>query len=328
LILLLSLYLAAAPARTPHVRPAARAHPAPALRPEENPKLGGAAKAFARARVAFVAPQDRAELAPGDVEVSLRIAGYSLIGGAHAHLIVDNLPAFEVDDASAPLVLRGLEPGPHVLRAVVCRPWHEVVKARHAFAMVRFWSGPRLPGRTGLRAEAAAWPNPRKPLLTYVLPIGEWPRSAPDLELVRASEARSPRAVAVPAPAPRSEATSSMAPGEDYTPPPPPPPPSEARPPQATAPPPASPEPPRLARPRPLALDFYLSNAHLARGRRGSKVRVVLDKKELQLVRDWRPRTLGRLYPGAHFISIDLLDRLGLKLHNPLNRTDRNFSTP
>src|SRR5437870_4036959 len=65
-----------------------------------------------------------------------------------------------------------LAPGPHVLRAVLCRPWHEVVKAPKAFAMVRLWIGPRLSGKAGRAAEAAVWPNPRKPILTYVLPIG------------------------------------------------------------------------------------------------------------------------------------------------------------
>jgi hypothetical protein len=57
-------------------------------------------------------------------------------------------------------------------------------------------------------------------------------------------------------------------------------------------------------------------------------VRVVLDKKELQLVNAWRPRPLGKLRPGAHHITIDLLDRLALKVPGPLNRTDRRFTTP
>src|SRR5437870_9692937 len=99
----------------------------------------------------------------------------------HAHFIVCNEPALEIDDGTVPWALGGLSPGPHVLRAVLCRPWHEVVKAPRAFALVRFWSGPRLAGRAGAHAEKLAWPDPRRPLLTYVLPIGEAPAGAPDL---------------------------------------------------------------------------------------------------------------------------------------------------
>jgi hypothetical protein len=313
LILLLALLTAAAPARARH------------LRPEENPRLGGSAKAFTRARVAFDEPKDRAETS-GDVPVRLRIAGYDFVGGAHAHLIVDNLPAFQVNDAAAPLVVRGLAPGPHLLRVVLCRPWHEVVKARHAFAMVRFWSGPRPARREAAKQEKAAWPDPRRPLLTYVFPIGEPPAGI-------TVETGSPDRPATPEPAaPKAEtATTSVAPvsvGEDFS--------SYVPAPRAAAPafpPPPPPKPevtpaPAAIRPRPIALDFFLSNAHLGRGRHGSKVRVVLDKKELQLVNAWHPRPLGRLRPGVHHISIDLLDRLALKVPGPLNRTDRRFTTP
>jgi len=79
-------------------------------------------------------------------------------------------------------------------------------------------------------------------------------------------------------------------------------------------------------RPRPPALDFYLSNARL--NRRSYKVRVVLDRKELQLVKSWEPRRLPRLRPGRHHLSIDLLDRRALKVPGALNRTDRTFSAP
>ena len=38
--------------------------------------------------------------------------------------------------------------------------------------MTRFWVGPRLTGKAGRAAESAVWPVPRKPILTYVLPVG------------------------------------------------------------------------------------------------------------------------------------------------------------
>src|SRR5207249_3431048 len=83
-------------------------------------------------------------------------------------------------DANATWMLGGLSPGPHLLRVVLCRPWHEVVKAPRAFAMVRVWMGPRIPGKAGRAAESVTWPQPRKPILTYVLPVG-----APSEQLVR-----------------------------------------------------------------------------------------------------------------------------------------------
>ena len=302
----------AAPPGSAKARPASARKPAAAprkkLAPEENPRLGGAAKAFSKARVRFEAPADRAEVPPDEVTVRLAIAGYAFLGGAHAHLIVDNQPALQVDDVSHPLTLTNVPPGPHLLRAVLCRPWHEVVKAPHAFALVRFWSGPRASGRTGAVAEHQAWPDPRRPLLTYVLPLGE-PRA--DDARVLLEEIAPTTTVSVAAPAsndPNLGGSNGVAPA------PPPPPPPLPR---------AAPAPVRRA--RPPALDFYLAHAKL--GRRSYKVRIVLDRAELQLVKAWEPRRLPRLRPGRHHIAIDLLDRRALKVPGTLNRTDRTFHT-
>ena len=161
---------------------AAPARPSRRLPPEQDPKLGGAAKAFAKATVSFAAPEDRAVLKRDQIEVQLKIAHYALAGGAHAHVIFDNEPALEVDDVEDPIVLKDVPPGPHVLRAVLCRPWHEVVKAKGAFTMVRFWAGPRFTGRAGELAERADWPDPKKPLLTYLLPIGQRSKGAKGFE--------------------------------------------------------------------------------------------------------------------------------------------------
>jgi hypothetical protein len=187
------------------------------------------------------------------IQVSLNIEGYAIgalqPGGPvpHAHLIVDNEPAMQIDDLEKPVRLK-LDAGPHLLRAVLCRPWHEVVKAPHAFAMARFWVGPPLTGKAGKAAEFVAWPDPRKPILTYVLPLAEG---------------------------------------------------------------------------RPV-LDFYLANGKLAR--RGDKVRVVLDRRELPLITDWKPLRLRRAHAGPHKVTIDLLNRRGLKVKNAVNRTDSAFT--
>jgi hypothetical protein len=269
--ILLALLLLAAPAearrRARHVQ-----HPK-AERPEDDVRLKGDAKAFQKVAVSIVAPKDLALLEGDEVRIELQITGYALgalaAGGPvpHAHLIVDNEPALEID-AAAPFSLSGLRPGPHALRLVLCRPWHEVVKAPHAFALARFWLGPRLEGKAGKAAEFVAWPDPKKPILTYVLPIGEPGKDAQDLSIDAGGD------------------------------------PAEAQ--------------------RAPVLDFYLSGAKLAR--RGDKVRVVLDKRELPLTTDWKPLPLKRARGGSHKITVDLLDRRGLKVKNAVNRTDRAFA--
>lgn len=283
-LLLLAALLAAPPQARRH--PARKHAGPPPARAEDDPRKKGDSRAFAKAEVSFAAPEDLAQLDPKQpVPVWLKVRGYALgalqPGGPvpHAHVIVDNEPALEVSDLSASLALTGLKPGPHLLRAVLCRPWHEVVKAPHAFAMVRFWVGPKLEGKAGKAAEFVAWPNPRKPILTYVLPIGG---PAPDVQLLH-DEKQEPGA-----PQQEAAAAADPTPGAD----------------------------------RPV-LDFYLSNAKLSR--RGDKLRIVLDKRELPLITEWKPQHLRRAHRGTHRVTIDLLNRKGLLVKNAVNRTDRIF---
>lgn len=271
--LLLALALAFPAAARKHHRKKAPAGPPPA-RAEDDPRKKGDSPAFAKASIKFEAPADLSQADEGHpIEIKLAIANYAIgalqPGGPlpHAHLIVDNEPAMEVDDASVPLDLTGLVAGPHLLRAVLCRPWHEVVKAPHAFAMTRFWVGPKLPGKAGKAAEYVAWPDPKKPILTYVLPIGEPGKDAPKLDLQGAKD------------------------------------------------------PPQSDRP---VLDFYLANGKV--GRRGDKIRIVLDRRELPLITDWKPQHLRRARVGTHKVTIDILNRKGLKVKNAVNRTDRVFT--
>ena len=270
--------------------PARRKAPLAAkVRPEDDPRKKGDSRLFARARVRFAAPKDLGELDEGPVQIDLRVEGYALgalqPGGPspHAHLIVDGESPLQVDDASRPFALGGLSRGPHVLRAVLCRPWHEVVKAPRAFAVTRFWVGARLEGRPGKAAEGAVWPDPRKPILTLIVPLG-----APPKELkIWKPQAEEP---------------------ED---------PNQA---QHAEPPAAADPPPPADRP---VLDFYLANARV--GRRGDKVRVVLDRRELPLLTDWKPLHLRRAHRGAHRVTVDLLSRRGLDVKNALNRNERSF---
>jgi len=277
-LLLLSALALAVPAEAKVRARRRKPSAAPAtIRPEDDPRKRGSSPAFARASISFASPAELAQLPEGQVPIRLLVKGYRLgalaPGGPvpHAHLIVDNEPAMEIADVTAAWTLRGLPPGPHFVRAVLCRPWHEVVKAPKAFAMARFWVGPKLGGKAGKAAEAVSWPHPRRPLLTYVFPAGEPP---PGLTLSREG-------------------------GNDS----------------------AEEELPGANRP---VLDFYLSNVRL--GRRGDKVLVVLDRRELPLITEWKPLPLRRAHGGKHWLSVDLLSRKGLKVHNVANRTDRAFA--
>jgi hypothetical protein len=262
-------------------------------RPEDDPRKKGDNRAFAKAALAFAAPADLAEVdEDGPVRIQLHVSGYAVgalhVGGPvpHAHLIVDNEPAVEIADLSAPLALSGLPRGPHLLRAVLCRPWHEVVKAPRAFAMVRFWVGPKLEGKAGKAAEFVAWPDPKKPILTYVLPVGQPAKDAPELKITRD----------------RPQQPDGADPEVDA---------------------PLEPSQPGADRP---VLDFYLAHGRLAR--RGDKLRIVLDRRELPLIVEWKPQHLRRAHRGAHRVTIDLLNRRGLTVKNAVNRTDRTFDAP
>lgn len=290
--LFLALLLAAAPAARKHHA----MKRAPAARPEDDTRLKGDAPAFKQATVSFVTPEDLAELSADEgLRIELKLSGYALgalrPGGLlpHAHLIVDNEPALEIDDASVPFMLRGLIRGPHLLRVVLCRPWHEVVKASHAFAIVRFWVGAKLEGKAGHAAEFVAWPDLHKPLVTYVLPVGE-PPARVVLEALQRPESVPDPSIATPGE--RADAGVAAAPS------------------------------PREQAEHPV-LDFYLSNSKLAR--RGDKLRVVLDRRELPLVTEWKPQRLRHARPGPHKLTIDLMNRKGLKIKNAANRTDRAF---
>ena len=345
--------VALAPPAQARRRPRAKAS---GVRPEEDPSLKGDSKKFAKAAVAFTAPADGAvfDPAPAAVAVALRLEKYALRPPAsaptaatrlpqpYALLIVDNDVALRIDNEE-PVQLHRLRAGPHSLRLVLSRPWGEVVKAPGAFALTRFWLGPRLEGKAGRAAELAVWPNPKRPILTYVFPLGDPRPDDPWLGAAPATTASQPAAVGVadaggdapadaatdsaaatvtdavtaavtdPASASAAAAGAAAAAVADAP---------AAKPAHAAAT--AVASTPAQRRPE---LDFFLSGATLRRRGRGDKLRVVVDKKELPLLREWKPSPL-KLRPGPHRITIDLLDRRGTKVRNAVNRADRSFSVP
>jgi hypothetical protein len=312
--LALALFPSAALARKRPARP-----PRAAGRPEDDGRLKGNAKAFARAKVRFVEPSDQAELPLREegVRVSFSVQGYA-VGPAtgaspgtpapHAHLIVDNEVALTVSDATRPVFIRGIKEGPHSLRLVLCRPWHEVVKAPGAFALTRFWVGTPPEGKKGRAAEAVAWPDPKKPMLTYVLPLSVPPPDGPQL-----APPEPDGSTGVPDPA---KADGSAAP-------PPAPPASASVSAEGGGPRHGRGSGGAKAHPRAI-LDFYLSGAKLVH--RGYRVRVVIDKKEYPTLRAWKPLRLDRLRPGLHRVTLDLLDRRGNKVRGLQAHGDRTFS--
>lgn len=85
--------------------------------------------------------------------------------GPHLHVFVDDQPYQAVYDATAPLVLEGLTPGTHTIRAFASRPWHESFKNEGAFAQTTF----HVFAKTAEKA-----PSSEAPLLTYSRPQGTY----------------------------------------------------------------------------------------------------------------------------------------------------------
>ena len=173
-------------------RPAAASHAAPAegtaaeemaehehhheAGAEGDSKLGGDSPRFKQVRLTITSPKEGQVVPAGKVQVSFRLTGYKTPGAApaagamapHIHVIVDNT-AYKPDfDASKPFDIGELAEGPHTIRAFPSRPWHESLKscAPGCFKSVRFWVG-----KKGVKP---GWFDPKKPLLTYSRPKGDY----------------------------------------------------------------------------------------------------------------------------------------------------------
>lgn len=117
--------------------------------------------------------------------------------GNHIHVILDNQAYEAYYNLGQPFELRNLMDGEHVLRVFPSRPWHESYKNESAFQMVKFTvknggGDPAKPttvsnGNTMANTATAPTPegkemkpsnsgpvDPRKPLLTYSRPKGEY----------------------------------------------------------------------------------------------------------------------------------------------------------
>ncbi len=155
-----------------------------------------------------IEPKDGSTGASSTVTVKLEISG-DLKGykphmdpetktGNHIHVILDNQPYEAYYDLDQEFELRNVSDGEHTLRVFPSRPWHESYKNEGAFQMVRFTvknggadatkptttnSGDTMgnaadakptPEGKDMQNSTAGAVDPKKPLLTYSRPKGEY----------------------------------------------------------------------------------------------------------------------------------------------------------
>lgn len=131
--------------------------------------------------------------------------------GNHIHVILDNQPYEAYYDLDQPFELRNVADGEHTLRVFPSRPWHESYKNDGAFQMVRFTvrnggadttqpattnSGQQMsnansnvsakatPEGKAMQQTTAGSVDPKKPLLTYSRPKGEYKNADADAIMI------------------------------------------------------------------------------------------------------------------------------------------------
>lgn len=162
-------------------------------------------------------PKDGATVNSSTIKIKLELGG-DLKGykpmkdmatgtGNHIHLILDNLPYEPFYNADQEFEFRNVADGEHTLRVFPSRPWHESYKNAGAFQMIKFTvrnggadnSKPALTNsnQTMTNTNAATAPegkdmppstagavDPKKPLLTYSRPKGEYKLSDSDTIMI------------------------------------------------------------------------------------------------------------------------------------------------
>jgi hypothetical protein len=155
----------------------------------------------------IVEPKAESTIASSTVKVKIELSG-DLKGykphmdeatktGNHIHVILDNQPYEAYYNIDQPFELRNVADGEHTLRVFPSRPWHEAYKNDGAFQMVKFTvknggadtSKPTTTntGNTMANANTAPTPegkdmqtstagavDPKKPMLTFSRPKGEY----------------------------------------------------------------------------------------------------------------------------------------------------------
>jgi hypothetical protein len=133
--------------------------------------------------------------------------------GNHIHVILDNQPYEAYYNIDQPFELRNVADGEHTLRVFPSRPWHESFKNDGAFQMVKFTvksggadankptttnSGQQMsnansdvnaaarptPEGKDMQPTSAGSIDPKKPLLTYSRPKGEYKNADADAVMI------------------------------------------------------------------------------------------------------------------------------------------------
>lgn len=171
----------------------------------------------------IVEPKADSSVSSSTVQVKLQLSG-DLKGykpmmdeathtGNHIHVILDNQPYEAYYNIDQAFELRNVADGEHTLRVFPSRPWHESYKNAGAFQMVKFTvkngggdttkpattnSGQQM-SNTNSNTNAAAKPtpegkemqssqagsiDPKKPLLTYSRPKGEYKNADADAVMI------------------------------------------------------------------------------------------------------------------------------------------------
>ena len=168
----------------------------------------------AKPTLRIVSPANNATINGSTVEVKLELGGDlkgymphkdpATQKGNHIHVILDNQPYEAYYELNQPFELRNVSEGRHTLRVFPSRPWHESYKNEGAFQMVEFTvkgggdaskptttkdgqtmasptkspaaNASATPAREGkvFAASQAGNIDPKKPLLTYSRPKGEY----------------------------------------------------------------------------------------------------------------------------------------------------------
>jgi hypothetical protein len=175
----------------------------------------------AKPTLKIIEPKADSTVASSTVKVKLELSG-DLKGykpmmdetthtGNHVHVILDNQPYEAYYNLDQPFELRNVADGEHTLRVFPSRPWHESYKNDGAFQLVRFTvknggadttkpattnSGQPM-SNVNSNANASATPegkdmqpttagpvDPKKPLLTYSRPKGEYKGADTDAVMI------------------------------------------------------------------------------------------------------------------------------------------------
>lgn len=122
-------------------------------------------------QVEIITPQPEQTFAHTEVNLKLKVEDLPVFRddklqlGNHLNLIVDNEPLRSIYSLNEPIVVKGLAPGTHTIRAFAARPWGESFKNEGAYAQTTF---------NVLTETNDNRPDPTQPLLTYNSPTGAY----------------------------------------------------------------------------------------------------------------------------------------------------------